>query len=426
MDFKLMTMNKALSKTSYMHGLKCKKYMWLNKHMKNMMKPISVGDMARIETGIEVGKLARQQYPSGSLVPDSIVDHQERVKATFDLIDAGVETIFEATFSFNDVNVRVDILNRTNDGYEIYEVKSKAWTKKLTKNQKEIRKFIDDIAIQYYVLNGLGFNIKKTFLTCLDGEYTRDKTIEVNEIFINIPTTSEVLALQEQIPKRVKQFIETLDSVKEPELNICSECSKCAYQKYCWQDMPEFPVFSLLTMRSKEALELFNNGIKAVEDIPDDHKFKDNKIKLVRDHWKNKTELYINNDKVDEMLGKLKYPLLHLDFETFQPKVPIYENTSPGLIIPFQYSLHIEEKDNTVMHKEFLAEDPLVDPREPLICRLLEDLEGQSTVVVYSDYEARMIKNLAGEFPQYSNELLSIKDRIWDLCDIFKKRYIYF
>ncbi len=266
-------MNKSLSKTSYMHGLKCQKYMWLNKHLKNKMEPISVGDMARIETGIEVGNLARQQYPSGYLVPDSIADHHERVKVTSDLINAGAQTIFEATFSFNDIKVRVDILNKTNDGYEIYEVKSKTWTNKLSKKQKEIKKFINDIAIQYYVLNGLGFKINKTFLTCLDCEYTRDKTIEVNEIFINIPTTSEVLALQEQIPKRVEQFIETLGSVKEPELNICSDCSKCSYKKYCWQDMPEFPVFSLLTMRSKEALELFNNGIKAVEDIPDDHEF---------------------------------------------------------------------------------------------------------------------------------------------------------
>ena len=80
-------MNKTLSKTSYLQGLKCSKFMWLNKHMKTVMDPISTGDIARIETGKDIGKLARQLFQNGVLVPDSIFDVEERVTYTSDLIN---------------------------------------------------------------------------------------------------------------------------------------------------------------------------------------------------------------------------------------------------------------------------------------------------------------------------------------------------
>ena len=127
-----------------------------------------------------------------------------------------------------------------------------------------------------------------------------------------------------------------------------------------------------------------------------------------------------------EALSKLNYPLYHLDFETFTPTLPIYNNTSPSQVIPFQYSLHIEHEDNTIEHKEYLAQYPLIDPREELIVRLLNDIKGDSSIVVYSTYEATTLKNLADEFPQYSEELLSIRSRLWDLAEIFNKRYINF
>ena len=418
-------MNKTLSKTSYLQGLRCSKFMWLNKYMKNMMEPFSTEDKERLETGIEIGKLARQQYPNGCLVPDSIFDVNERVKITNNLLAQGAETIFEATFSFNGVEVRVDILNKADDGYEIYEVKNKKWTKKITKGQKKIKGFINDVAIQHYVLNELGIIIKNAYLTCLDGEYRLDKSIEINEIFKNIIVTDEVLALQNLIPKNIELFVDTLECTQEPEFNICSGCSGCSFKKYCWQDMPEFSVFSLLTI-SKKAFELHDDGITAVEDIPQDYEFTREPLKIIRDCWKDKTELFINKEKVNESLSKLSYPLFHLDFETFTPTLPIYNNTSPSQVIPFQYSLHIERTDNTLEHKEYLAEDPLIDPREALICRLLNDIKGDSSVVVYSNYESKTLKNLADEFPQYAEELLSIKSRLWDLMEIFDKRYINF
>ena len=52
-----------------------------------------------------------------------------------------------------------------------------------------------------------------------------------------------------------------------------------------------------------------------------------------------------------------------MDFETFQPAVPLYDNSKPYQQIPFQYSIHLKEKKGgELKHFEFLAE-PGEDPR---------------------------------------------------------------
>lgn len=62
-------------------------------------------------------------------------------------IKAGADVIYEAAFSFEDVFFKADILRRTSAGWELYEVKASTGAKEV---------HIDDIALQVYVLQGLG------------------------------------------------------------------------------------------------------------------------------------------------------------------------------------------------------------------------------------------------------------------------------
>ena len=81
---------------------------------------------------------------------------------TQDSISNGVSTIYEAAFSYNDVFVKADILHLGRDGWELYEVKSSASPKE---------HFIDDIAIQYYVISGAGLHLEKGYRSpeCVSG-----------------------------------------------------------------------------------------------------------------------------------------------------------------------------------------------------------------------------------------------------------------
>ena len=55
----------------------------------------------------------------------------------------------------------------------------------------------------------------------------------------------------------------------------------------------------------------------------------------------------------------------------------------------------------------------------------MSDIRGDSSVIVYSDYESRIIKELAEDFPEYADELLSILERIKDFAKIFRSRHFY-
>ena len=182
-------MNKTLSKTSYLQGLKCERFLWLNHYNKDAIKSLTLSNISRIDSGRELGALARKMFPDGLLVPDSIFDLQERLDLTAKWMKEGVDTIFEATFLFNDVQVRIDILNKTKEGYNLYEVKEKTWkhTSKLT--QKDFRKLVEDVSIQMYVLHGLGIQLNQAHLTLLDSSYALKSELDLTKLFINIPVT---------------------------------------------------------------------------------------------------------------------------------------------------------------------------------------------------------------------------------------------
>ena len=53
------------------------------------------------------------------------------------------------------------------------------------------------------------------------------------------------------------------------------------------------------------------------------------------------------------------------------PALPVYADTRPYQTIPFQWSLHLQEEDGRLTHREFLNDDA-DDPRERLIISLLD------------------------------------------------------
>jgi hypothetical protein len=78
------------------------------------------------------------------------------------------------------------------------------------------------------------------------------------------------------------------------------------------------------------------------------------------------------------------YPLHFLDFETVRFAIPKYQNTYSYQQIPFQYSLHtIERQNSEVLSSAFLAE-PSKDFREDFLVSLLKDLGTEGTILVWN------------------------------------------
>jgi hypothetical protein len=416
-----------LSKSLYTKGLQCEKALWLKKYNPEVLTPPSLQLQAVFKTGNEVGALACDLFPGGKEVPFKGTSFKEKISLTQKWLDEGVRTIYEATFSFDDILVMVDILHQNENGsFEIYEVKSSTWNQK--KSIDDIYKYIHDVSIQYFVLTGLGYNVSNTYITLLNTDYVRGSEIDLNRLFSSVRVTDEVLELNRSIPANIERFRETLKDLKnEPKIDIGYHCYnpyECDAQHYCWsgqRQIPEYSVFNIFPFnKNAKSLQLYREGINAIEDIPSDFKLSPTQeIKV--DIWKYQKSI-VNKEAIKDFVDSLRYPIYHFDFETLNPAIPKFEGLSSYEKYPFQYSIHIEHADGTLEHKEFLAE-PDKDPREEIARKITEDIPRDSFVMAYNiGFEKSVIKKLANQFPVYSDHLMSLYDNFVDLQTPFKNR----
>ncbi len=407
-----------LSKSLYTRGIQCPKSLWLKKNKQEVLTPPDASTQAVFETGNLVGELACQLFPDGKEVPFSR-DYGEMIDTTKAYIDEGVQNIYEATFAYNGILVMVDILHVDPDGVEIYEVKSSTSVKDI---------YLHDVSIQYYVLKNLGFTIKSANVVHIDNTYVRGEELDINELFVVVDVTAEVVALQENIPKTLETFETYLaDRVNEPDIDIGAHCNKpyeCDAKEYCWRvqrGIPEYSIFNIFNLGSKKQVELYDQGIVDIKDIPHDFDMTAKQAQAVSNYKSSVT--YIDKEAIDAFVGSLNYPIYHLDFETFQQAIPEWKGISPFIQIPFQYSLHIEHEDGSLEHREFLAVDGS-DPRELLAHKLCEDIPREVTVLAYNmGFEKGVIRKLALEYEGLSSHLLEIHDNIKDLMTPFQQKH---
>jgi hypothetical protein len=107
-----------LSKSKFTRGVNCPKSLWLYVH-KREEQLIDDSTMAIFAIGTDTGLLARDYFPGGSLaVEEDELPGQDSARRTQELIAAGVKTIYEATFIFDQTLVAVDILTKIDDKWQ--------------------------------------------------------------------------------------------------------------------------------------------------------------------------------------------------------------------------------------------------------------------------------------------------------------------
>lgn len=408
-----------LSKSLYTKAIQCPKALWLKKYKREVLTPPDATALARFETGNVVGDLACNLFPDGREVIYNPDDFNGMVETTKQWMDDGLEHIYEATFLYAGILVLVDVLKITPNGLEIYEVKSSSSVKDI---------YMHDVSIQLYVLRQLGYTVTSSNLVHIDNAYVRDDELDLNALFKIVDVSDEVNALQVDIPQKLDEFEAYLaDRENEPSIDIGSHCNKpyeCDAKEYCWRvqrNIPDYSIFNIFNLGSKKQIELYELGIVAIEDMPDDYAMTAIQKQKVK-NWKDQVT-FIDEESIKGFLDTLSYPIYHLDFETFQQAIPEWKGISPYQQIPFQYSLHIEHSDGILEHKEFLGKDG-IDPRYELAKRLVEDIPTNVTVLAYNmSFEKGVNSKLVESFPEFKDHLLSINENTKDLMLPFQKQY---
>jgi hypothetical protein len=407
-----------LSKTRYQAGLQCPLRLWHTCYNREMATEVSRVQQAIFHMGHRVGELATALYPGGIRIEEDHLHHQEAIKSTLVAMeDPNVKAIYEAGFLYDEVRVRVDILQRLkNDKWNLIEVKSSTRVKE---------EYYGDVGIQYYVLKGVGLRIDRVYLMHLNNQYVYNgEGLDLDGLFLFSDLTEKAIAYQEQIPELLAGLKKMLADSDPPGIIPSKHCNRpygCEFWEYCTKGMPDHWVIQLSGIGQSRLDELEEMGIYDIGEIPDGFA-----LNAIQERIRN---CVVNNEaymprELKEELEDMEFPIHFLDFETLGLAIPRYAGTRPYQAIPFQWSDHILYKDGEIEHREYLCEEDK-DPREEFTLTLLDVLGSKGSIVTYTDYEKKIIEALAEDQPERQKPLLATLDRLVDLYRIIRNNYYH-
>ncbi len=409
----------GLSKSRFGAGLQCFKRLYLECNSPELADPIDPGQQSLFDTGTAVGILARQLFPEGRLIDEPYHEHSRAEASTSEAIaDPPVPAIYEAAFIYDGIKIRVDVLSRNSEGtFDLIEVKSSTNVKP---------EHIPDAAIQLHVVEGSGVPVRKVFLLHIDNSYVYEGgPYDLSMLFRLEDITHRARTFLSSIPESLADMWEVLHGDAAPSIEIGSQCTKpykCQFYGYCRQDTPEHHIEQLPRARPELIEKLCTAGILDIRKIPPDFPTLSANQQRVRDSVVS-GQPYIGSS-LSAALDQVTYPLHFLDFETFNPALPAFPGTHPYQVIPFQWSLHVQDSAGNLSHTSFLH-DGDEDPREAFSTSLLDTIGPEGTIVVYSGYEQTIIRRLAEEFPQHAKGLSVLCDRLFDLLAVARANYYH-
>ena len=412
-----------LSKSKYTRFCQCPKMLWLDTYRPELAVQ-APALQRRFQEGNEVGDLAMgllgDFVETTAYTAEGKLDIAAMLKNTQKYIAEGKENICEAAFTKNGCYCAVDILHKTEGGYEIYEVKSSTDIHDV---------YLWDVAYQRWVLEQSGLKIVHTYIVYINNKYVRQGNIDVHKLFAVKDVLEAILPYYKEVAQNTARAKEYIAQKDEPESKLGEQCFapyECAYWQYCARELPSPNVLDLYRISAKKAFGYIEEGIVTFDDAIKSG------ISLNTTQWRQvefellQLPTHIDRLGIKSFLDTLWYPLYFLDFETFQTCIPMYDGIRPYQQVPFQYSLHYLERDGAVLeHKEFLA-DENSDPRLALVERLVADIPTDACVLAYNmSFECTRLKELAEIFPDLSEKLLAIRGNVRDLLDVFRNGYVY-
>jgi hypothetical protein len=398
-----------------MSSLQCLKRVHLEVHHRDLAE-YSAATEASFAIGHEVGDVAIQVYDNGAgaLIPWSGGSFSRPLRLTAELMGGLLrEPVFEATLEHEDVLVREDVLLPAgNDSWRVVEIKASTRLKP---------EHVQDCAIQAWVHRGAGHGLDAIALGHVNNQFQYPGGGDYAGLFIEHDLTEKVDALLSSVPAWVDAARNAVEG-DMPEVPVGQHCFKpyeCPFIRHCWPRAERYPIVGLRGSR-KRLGEFVAAGYRDIRDVPATE-LNETQLRIRRASRLGEAELLPAGGR---FFRELKYPRYYLDFEAAGPPVPVWENTRPYEVLPFQYSCHIEHASDPVGHVEFLDMSGAA-PMRSLAEKLIADLGVSGPILMYTTYELRVIQGLADRFPDLATDLRALMDRLVDMKPVVKQNYYH-
>ena len=410
-----------LSKTDYILYRECPKNVWYKIHRPDLYSESDLSEFEKtiIETGNEIELIARKLFPTGILIGGRGIESQ---KLTQSYIDKKQEVLFQPIFIQDGLLAAIDILkyNPEDNSYSVYEVKST--------NNVDPKVHFYDLAFQVSLLKKYGLNITQTCIIHLNSEYIRSGELNISELLKIVNATKEVRELLAVIEEETAEAIKYLSQDDEPNGSCCciykGRSRHCSTFKHSNPHVPEYGVHDITRIGNSKAKlqELIDGNIFDLNKIPEHIKLSEIQKNQVEAYVLNKA--FIDKEKIEEELDKLVFPLYFLDYETFPCAIPRFNGFSPYQQIPFQYSLHVLKSPNEKPEQHEFLHTGTNDPSASFTESLIKDIGKTGSIIVWhKDFECGRNEEIAERIPEAKPFMDALKERIYDLEEIFKKQY---
>lgn len=407
-----------LSKSKFLSGLQCLKRLYLEVHAPELATEPDVHQQAILDMGTEVGELARRRFSGGVLVDADHRHPAEALRRTAELLaDPSVPAVFEGAFEYDRVLVRVDVLERVRfeangvPQWRLVEVKSSTRVKDI---------HVEDLALQTYVLIGAGVALAESSLLHINTQYVyQGGELDLDQLFALQDLTAAVGGRQSDVMARLDTMKAFLAEPAPPSIEPDGHCHspyECPFWSHCTRDKPDRWIFHL-PGGTRTFQQLAQRGVETIDEIPQG-------FTLTIPQRRMKEQVEWVGPGLKALLESVRYPVHHLDFETFMPAIPKFAGTRPYQAIPTQWSNHIEMEDGRVRHDEYLCADSR-DPRPELVETILESVGQEGSICVYSAYERAILEGLAEAFPAFARDLRRMTARLWDLLPVIRGHYYH-
>lgn len=401
-----------LSKSRLISAWQCPKKLHLEKHHKEL-GVITAQMESAFAGGHQVGDVAQQIYGNEDSV-EIAFNFKTMVAETQALFDRGADfPVFEATFRYEGVLIRADVMLPDNGGWRVVEVKASTSVKDY---------HVLDCAIQDWVLRNAGINVTTISLAHINNQFIYGGDGNYEGLLVEHDLTDQVRAMEPQVLALLEESRSAVTGPM-PDVNVGAQCNKpydCQFQGYCWPSDTRYPITGLGGSKAKLA-DFVALGARDILDVDENSITASTQQRIYRVTCKGEPEIL--NGAREELMA-LDFPRYYLDFETIGPGVPIWEGTQPYQAIPIQWSCHVEEEGGELRHEEFLDLSGNA-PMRALAEALIAGLGDFGPVLMYTSFEKQVLQRLADWYSDLAEPLNNIVNRLYDLHPVVKQNYYH-
>jgi len=372
-----------------------------------------------LEQGASVESIARLRFPEGRLIEAYPDDAAIRTRVQ---MDAGATTLFQATAMGGRLLAMADILRLDSAAKQPAEHAAKRWDLFEVKSSTDPKnEHIRDLCFQRMAFRNAGYKIGRLHLVYVNREFIRNGEIDPHAFLVVKDVTEAVDAIEDVVAANVAHALSVIDQTALPtRQSLACTCTptECPCGQYCYPELPAYSIFDLARIGGERARTLYDQGIRAIDDLPNDFKLTEPQACQVKVARSGKP--LIRRAEILEALQKLSYPLYFLDYETFSSAIPLFDGYKPYQQIVFQYSLHIQRSPGgAAEHREYLSDD-LRDPLHDVTSRLRADIGDLGNVIVWNkSFEMGRNAEMAARAPEHAPFLNALNDRMFDLMEVF-------